>query len=68
MKAKYRLSLMRRDMVALGWMFTDLAAHTGLGHATIHRFFTAKVQTAHTAAKLANALGHRLELYIGGAK
>jgi plasmid maintenance system antidote protein VapI len=63
-------ALIERDMVAAGWLITDLAAAASLPYASIHRALrSGRPLTARMGKRLADALGHDLERYvrIGGS-
>lgn len=51
-------------MALLGWNASALARAAGLSVMTVTRFLRAQVQTAKTAKKLADALGHSVDRYL----
>lgn len=52
------------DMVARGWMKSDLAAKAKVSPMTVTRFLRGEFQTAKVAAKLSKALGYSIRRYI----
>ena len=60
----YDVALFRSDMTARGWLPIDLARAAKVSHMTVSRFFSGERQTARTAKKLADALGHGLRRYL----
>ncbi len=62
--ALYDVARFRSDMTRRGWLPIDLARAAKVSHMTVSRFFTGERQTARTAKKLADALGHNLRRYL----
>lgn len=55
---------MAADMAVKGWGIPDLARASGLTYKTAARFINGEVQTAKTAARLAQALGFSVRRYF----
>jgi transcriptional regulator with XRE-family HTH domain len=61
---QYDAQLMAEDMALRGWTKLDLAKRARVADMTVIRFLRGESQTAPTAKKLANALGHSVRRYI----
>lgn len=61
---RFDLDAISRDMLAKGWLQTDLAKAAGVSDMTVTRFLRGERQTARTAKKLANALGRSVRYYL----
>jgi len=57
-----------RDMVAKTLDIPTVAKSARLSERTVYRFFTNDVQTARTAAAIADALGHSIRRYMVDAE
>ena len=60
----YNVERMKADMVARGWLRTDLAKRAKVSDMAIYRFFEGHHRTARMAKKIARALGHELNRYL----
>jgi transcriptional regulator with XRE-family HTH domain len=65
---RFDVKRMATDMAERGWMATDLAREAGVSDMTVSRFLRRKQQTAKTAKKLAEALGHTVRRYLKSIK
>lgn len=63
-RARYDVGLLVDDMALKGWLPTDLARKARVSDMTVSRFLRAESQTAKTAKKLADALGHSIRRYL----
>lgn len=63
-RERYDVGLMVDDMALRGWLPTDLARKAHVSDMTVSRFLRGESQTAKTAKKLADALGHSIRRYL----
>lgn len=67
-KPSFDVEKMQDDMALKGWLPIDLAREAGVSDMTVYRFLQRETQTAKTAKKLAEALGHGVRRYLISAK
>ena len=61
---RFNRQLMAEDMAVKGWAKLDLARKARVADMTVIRFLRGDQQTARTAKKLAQALGHSVQRYL----
>ena len=66
-RPSYNVALILEDMAALGWLPAHLARAAGVSEMTVSRFLKRTVQTAPTAKRMADALGHPVQRYFVAA-
>lgn len=62
--SRFDLDAISQDMLAKGWLQTDLARAAGVSDMTVTRFLRSERQTARTAKKIARALGRSVRHYL----
>ena len=65
---RFDIRLLREDMVARGWLATDLARAAEVSDMTVTRFLRGQHQTARTAKKLADAFGFPVRRYMRSSR
>jgi transcriptional regulator with XRE-family HTH domain len=63
-RVRFNTQLIAEDMAEKGWTKLDLATQARVSDMTVIRFLRGESQTAPTAKKLADALGHPVRRYI----
>lgn len=64
LRPTYDARLMAEDMAIKGWNKLELSRKAGVADMTVIRFLRGENQTAPTAKKLAEALGHSVRRYL----
>jgi plasmid maintenance system antidote protein VapI len=64
MTVRFDSALMQRDAALLGWNGSELAKRAHVSQMTVSRFFRGGTIRPGTAAKLARAIGRRIERYV----
>jgi transcriptional regulator with XRE-family HTH domain len=64
----YDVQLMFEDMAVRGWNKNVFSQRAGVADMTVIRFLRGERQTAPTAKKLADALGHSVTRYLISAR